>query len=373
MSPHKAGRTFNFSAGPSMLPVEILEQVQSEMLNYKGTGQSVMEMSHRSKEYLQIYNAAEKDMRDLLNIPQHYKVLNLQGGATLQFSSIPLNLLGGPGGNKCDYIVTGQWSEKSYVEAKKYGDPRAIVDMKATKYTEISDPSSWNIREDARYLYYCDNETVNGVEFQYVPDSHGVPLIADMSSNFMSRHVDVDKYAVIYAGVQKNLGPAGNTVVIVDEKYLGKYEHPMTPIYCSWKTAADAGSMYNTPSCFSIYVMGLYLKYTKERGGVKYWEELSATKSNMIYNLIDESDGFYTAPVHKSCRSRMNVPFIIDKGNETLEKKFLEEATAAGFINLAGHRSVGGLRASLYNGMPIEGVESLVDFMRKFQEKATAA
>ena len=364
---------FNFSAGPSMLPVEILEQVQADMLNYKGSGQSVMEMSHRSKEYLQIYNAAEKDLRDLLSIPQHYKVLNLQGGATLQFSAIPLNLLGGTDGNKCDYIVTGQWSEKSYVEAKKYGDARTIVDMKPTKFTSISDPTSWSPREDARYVYYCDNETVNGVEFQYVPDAHGIPLVADMSSNFMSRHVDVSKYAVIYAGVQKNLGPAGNTVVIVDEKYLGKSEHPMTPIYCSWKTASDAGSMYNTPSCFSIYVMGLYLKYTKEKGGLQYWEDLSAKKSNLIYNLIDSSDGFYGAPVEKSCRSRMNIPFIIDGGNEALEKKFLDEATAAGLINLAGHRSVGGLRASVYNGMPIEGVESLAAFMTDFQEKVAAA
>jgi phosphoserine aminotransferase len=252
-----AGRVYNFSAGPSMLPESILEQVQGDMLNYNKTGQSVMEMSHRSKEYLQIYNQAEKDMRDLLGIPGHYKVLNLQGGATLQFSSIPLNLLGGEGGNKCDYLVTGQWSEKSFVEAKKYGLPVASMDMKCNKYTNISDPSTWNLQSDARYLYYCDNETVNGVEFQYRPDSKGVPLIADMSSNFMSRSVDVGAHSVIYAGVQKNLGPAGNTVVIVDEKFLGKYEHPLTPVYCSWKTAADAGSMYNTPSCFAIYVMGL--------------------------------------------------------------------------------------------------------------------
>jgi phosphoserine aminotransferase len=356
-----------------MLPVEILEHVQADMLNFKGTGQSVMEMSHRSKEYLQIYNAAEKDLRELLAIPQHYKVLNLQGGATLQFSAIPMNLLGGTGGNKCDYLVTGQWSEKSFIEAKKYGDPYAVIDMRSCKYTQIAEPSSWQIREDSRYLSYCDNETVNGVEFQYVPDSHGVPLIADMSSNFMSRQVDVNKYAVIYAGVQKNLGPAGNTVVIVDEKLLGKYEHPLTPVYCSWKTAADAGSMYNTPSCFSIYVMGLYLKYTKEKGGIQYWEDLSARKSQLLYNTIDESDGFYSAPVAKSCRSRMNIPFIIDGGNDVLEKKFLDEATKAGFINLAGHRSVGGLRASLYNGMPFEGVEALVTFMKQFREQASAA
>ena len=369
----KAGRVYNFSAGPSMLPVEILEQVQSEMLNYKGTGQSVMEMSHRSKEYLQIYNAAEKDMRELLDIPEHYKILNLQGGATLQFSAIPLNLLGGEGSHKCDYVVTGQWSEKSLAEAHKYGNAVAAIDMKSTKYTQISEQSHWHTREDAAYLYYCDNETVNGVEFHFRPDSRGVPLIADMSSNFMSRHIDVRSHAVIYAGVQKNLGPAGNTVVIVDEKLLGKREHPLTPVYCSWKVAADAGSMYNTPSCFSIYVMGLYLKYTKEKGGVAYWEKQAAMKSDLLYSAIDNSDGFYSAPVHKSCRSRMNVPFVIQNGNETLEKKFLEEATKEGFVNLAGHRSVGGLRASLYNGMPAEGVEALVAFMEKFKDRSTAA
>ena len=362
------GRVYNFSAGPSMLPTEVLEQVQMELLNYNKTGQSVMEMSHRSKEYIQIYNAAEKDLRDLLAIPSHYKVLNLQGGATLQFSAIPLNLLGGEGGNKCDYVVTGQWSEKSYVEAKRYGAASTAVDMKATKYTRIADPSTWSLRPDARYLCYCDNETVNGVEFKYTPDSKGVPLVADVSSNFMSRPIDVSAHAVIYAGIQKNLGPAGNTVVIVDEKYIGKYEHPLTPVYCSWKTAADAGSMYNTPSCFAIYVMGLYLKFTKSKGGVKYWESLSAKKSALLYDAIDSSEGFYSAPVDVSSRSRMNVPFIINKGDEILEKKFLDEANKAGLINLAGHRSVGGLRASIYNGVPLEGVDALVSFMRNFAQ-----
>ena len=361
-------RAFNFSAGPSMLPVEVLETVQRELLNYNKTGQSVMEMSHRSKEYIQIYNSAEKDMRDLLSIPGHFKVLNLQGGATLQFSAIPLNLLGGEQGNKCDYLVTGQWSEKAYAEAKRYGEASMAVDMKSTKYTRIADPSSWKLQSDARYLSYCDNETVNGVEFQQRPESHGVPLVADVSSNFMSRSIDVNSHAVIYAGIQKNLGPAGNTVVIVDEKYIGKSEHPLTPVYCSWKTASDAASMYNTPSCFAIYVMGLYLKYTRERGGVAYWESLSSTKSSLLYDAIDNSDGFYSAPVHKSCRSRMNVPFIINNGDEKLEKKFLDEATKTGLINLAGHRSVGGLRASIYNGVPIEGVDTLVTFMKNFQE-----
>lgn len=352
-----------------MLPVEVLEKVQSQMLCYDNTGQSVMEMSHRSKEYLQIYNAAEKNMRDILSIPAHYKILNLQGGATLQFSAIPLNLLGGDAGNKCDYAITGQWSEKSFLEAKKYGNPHAVVDTKSSKYTTIPDQSTWDVRPDARYLYYCDNETVNGVEFQFVPDSHGVPLISDMSSNFMSRTIDVNKHAVIYAGVQKNLGPAGNTVVIIDEKFLGgKTEHPMTPVYCSWDTQFKAQSMYNTPSCFAIYVMGLYLEFTKEKGGLSYWEELSKKKSSLLYSAIDNSDGFYSAPVHKSCRSRMNVPFVIRGGNEELEKKFLDEATKAGFVNLAGHRSVGGLRASLYNGMPVEGVDRLVRFMERFQE-----
>jgi phosphoserine aminotransferase len=365
----KSKRVFNFSAGPSMLPVEVLEKVQSQMLCYNSTGQSVMEMSHRSKEYLQIYNQAEKDMRDILNIPAHYKILNLQGGATLQFSAIPLNLLGGEGSKKCDYAITGQWSEKSFAEAKKYGEPHAVLDTKNSKYTTIPDQSKWSVRPDAEYLYYCDNETVNGVEFQFVPDSNGIPLISDMSSNFMSRAIDIQRHAIIYAGVQKNLGPAGNTVVIVDDKYLtGKREHPLTPVYCSWETQFKAQSMYNTPSCFAIYVMGLYLEYTKEKGGVAYWEEMSKKKSDLLYSAIDDSDSFYSAPVHKSCRSRMNVPFIICGGIESLEMKFLDQATKAGFVNLAGHRSVGGLRASLYNGMPYEGVEKLVTFMSEFRE-----
>lgn len=368
----KSDRVYNFSAGPSMLPIEVLEQVQSELLNHNHSGQSVMEMSHRSKEYLQIYNAAEKDLRDLLDIPGHFKVLNLQGGATLQFSAIPLNLLGGSLGDKCDYAVTGQWSDKAFIEAKKYGSPTAVVDSKPAKYMKIPDQSTWRTGGDARYLYYCDNETVNGVEFAYTPKSD-VPLVGDVSSNFMSRPIDFSKHAVVYAGVQKNLGPAGNTVVIVDESLLGKYEHPLTPIYCSWDVAAKAGSMYNTPSCFSIYVMGLYLKYTKEKGGVDYWERMSATKSSLLYNAVDSSDGFYSAPVDKSCRSRMNVPFLINSGDDILEKKFLDEATKAGFINLAGHRSVGGLRASLYNGVPLAGVEALVGFMDKFKETNTAA
>lgn len=365
--PQREGRVFNFSAGPSMLPIEVLETIKSELLNYHGSGQSVMEMSHRSNEYLQIYNAAEKDMRDLLNVPAHYKILNLQGGATLQFSAVPLNLLGGPLGNECDYAVTGQWSEKSFLEAKKYGSPLAVTNSKPGKFLSIAPQSEWNVRQSARYLYYCDNETVNGVEFKYTPKS-AIPLIADVSSNFMSRPIDISKHAVVYAGVQKNLGPAGNTVVIVDETLLGKYEHPLIPVYCSWDTAAKAGSMYNTPSCFSIYVMGLYLKYTKEKGGIAHWDELSDRKSRALYDLIDGSDGFYTAPVHASCRSRMNVPFLIKGGDENLEKKFLQEATQAGMINLAGHRSVGGLRASLYNGLPVEAVDALVAFMKNFQE-----
>jgi phosphoserine aminotransferase len=355
-----------------MLPLEVLERVQKDMLNYKSTGQSVMEMSHRSKEYIKIYDQAEKDLREILAIPGHYKVLNLQGGATLQFSSVPLNLLGGVGGDKCDYAITGQWSEKSYVEAKKYGSPQLVLDTKSTKYTTIPDQATWApIRPDASYFSYCDNETVNGVEFKFVPETNGVPLVGDLSSNFMSRHIDIPKHAVIYAGAQKNLGPAGNTLVIVDEQFLGKAEHPMTPMYCSWATAAKAGSMYNTPSCFAIYVMGEYLHYTKSRGGVAYWEELSDKKSRLLYDMIDGSDGFYGAPVAKNCRSRMNVPFVIRNGDEALEKLFLEQATKEGLINLAGHRSVGGIRASLYNGMPFEGVEKLVNFMQNFQEHHT--
>jgi len=362
------GRVYNFSAGPSQMPLEVLEGIQGDMLNYKGCGMSVMEMSHRSKEFMAIASEAEKNLRDVLAVPEDYKVVFSQGGATLQFASIPLNVFGSNA--KADYLVTGQWCEKAYKECGKYGSFNLACNTKNTKFTTIPDKSEWKLDPEARYAYYCDNETVNGVEFASTPDVGAVPLVADMSSNFVSRPIDVAKHHCIYAGLQKNLGPAGMAVSILHPDFCtGKDELKICPTYCSWKTAADNGSMYNTPACFTWYVMGEYLKYTKKVGGVAHWAEQSDKKSRMIYDIIDKSDGFYAAPVAKNCRSRMNVPFTILGDNDEVQKKFLDQAKKVNLFTLGGHKSVGGLRASLYNGMPMEGVEKLADFMKSFQDE----
>jgi phosphoserine aminotransferase len=362
------GRVYNFSAGPSMMPLEVLETMQSEMVNYKKSGMSVMEMSHRSKEFVGIAKEAEKDLRDILDVPADYKVIFSQGGATLQFASIPLNMLGKKG--KADYLVTGQWGEKAAKECNKYGTGQLACNTKGTKFTTIPSKEEWKLDPEAAYAHYCMNETVNGVEFDFTPDVGNVPLVADMSSNFVSKPIDVKKHAVIYAGVQKNLGPSGMCVNIISpECSTGASELAICPTYCSWKTTADNESMYNTPACFTIYAMGEYLKYTKKVGGVAHWAEMSEKKSGMIYDTIDGSDGFYACPVEKKSRSRMNIPFTIMGGNEALEKKFLEEAKKVKLYTLAGHRSVGGCRASVYNGMPLEGVETLRTFMKSFMDE----
>jgi len=360
-------RVYNFSAGPCAMPAEVLEKVQASMMNYKGAGCSVMEMSHRSKEFVNICAEAEADLRDILSVPSTHKIFFQQGGATLQFSGVPLNLFG-QGNGKADYLVTGQWGDKAAKEATKYGDIVRVIDTKETKYTTISPPDQWKLRNDADYVHYCSNETVNGVEFHFVPEVGEVPLVADMSSNIMSKPIDFSKHSVIYAGAQKNLGPAGNVVLIADEKMVGR-EQKICPGYLSWKTTIDADSMHNTPACFAIYTMGEYLKYTKEKGGLAHWTELSDKKSTLLYDAIDGSDGFYTGPVAKDCRSRMNVPFQIQSGNDALEKKFLEEAKNHSLTTLAGHRTVGGIRASLYNGMPLEGVHKLIEFMKAFAQE----
>jgi len=308
-----------------MLPLEVLEEVQREMVNYKGCGMGVMEMSHRSKEFMQIASEAEKDLRDIFSVPNDYKVILAQGGATLQFSSVPLNMLGAKG--KADYLITGQWSEKAHKEAAKYGTSQEACNTKSTKFTSIPDMATWKLDPEAAYVHYCANETVNGVEFSNTPDVGGVPLVADMSSNFCSKPIDCSKHAYIYAGIQKNLGPAGISVGFCHPEFAsGKHELKICPTYCSWKICADNGSMYNTPACFTLYVMGEYLKYTKKVGGIAHWEELSAKKSGMIYKVIDGSDGFYRCPIDTSARSRMNIPFTILGGNEELEKKFLDGA-----------------------------------------------
>jgi phosphoserine aminotransferase len=365
------GRVYNFSAGPSMMPVEVLQSVQENLLNHEGCGMSVMEMSHRGKEFVNIANEAEKNMRDLLDVPADYKVLFVQGGATLQFSAIPLNMLGSKG--SADYLVTGQWGDKAQQECNKYGTGKIVASTKATKFTSVPQPDQWTVDPEAAYFHYCDNETVNGVEFGFCPADcipSSVPLVGDMSSNFMSRRVDVSKHAVIYAGLQKNVGPAGMAVNIVRPDFAdGSKESPICPTYCSWKTTAGADSMYNTPACFTMYVMGEYLKYSKSVGGVAHWEDVSARKSGMLYDTIDGSDGFYACPVQTDSRSRMNVPFTIAGDDADLTKKFLEEAKKVKLYTLAGHRSVGGCRASLYNGMPVEGVECLTNFMKTFMDE----
>jgi len=360
------GRVYNFSAGPSQMPVEVLQEIQKEMVNYKGSGMSIMEMSHRSKEFMAVATEAEKNFREIFDVPEEYKVIFSQGGATLQFSSIPLNMLGGAK-TKADYLVTGQWSEKALKECAKYGTGNASCNTKSTKFTTIPAKGEWKLDPEAAFVHYCDNETVNGVEFQSVPDVGDVPLIADMSSNFCSRPINVRKHKYIYAGLQKNLGPAGIAAGIIHKDFAdGSREMKICPTYCSWKTTADNDSMYNTPACFTLYAMGEYLKYTKKVGGISHWAEMSDKKSRCLYDIIDGSDGFYGCPVSKDCRSRMNVPFVISGGDAELEKKFLDDAKKINLFTLAGHRSVGGCRASLYNGMPLEGVDKLGDFMKSF-------
>jgi len=310
----------------------------------------------------------DKDMRDILSVPDDYKVIFQQGGATLMFASIPLNMLGTNG--KADYFVTGQWSEKAHKECAKYGTGSVVCNTKATKFTSIPDKKDFKLDPGAAYAHYCDNETVNGVEFGYTPEVGDVPLVADMSSNFCSRPIDFKKHAFVYAGVQKNLGPAGCCVGFVRPDFAdGSKELKICPTYCGFKITADNGSMYNTPACFTLYTIGEYLKYTKKVGGVAYWAEQSDKKSGMIYKAIDDSDGFYACPVDKTCRSRMNIPFTINGGDDVMEKKFMDEAKKEKLFTLAGHRSVGGCRASVYNGMPLEGAAKLHDFMKSFMDE----
>jgi len=363
-------RVYNFSAGPCALPMEVLIQCQAEMLNYRGSGMSVLEMSHRSKEFMAISANAHNVVREVLNIPQNYKILLLQGGATGQFAAVPLNLLPKLGA-KADYVVTGQWGDKAAKEAGKYGTVSRAADTKSSKYTCIPSQSEWKLDPEASYVHYTANETVNGVEFKYTPDVGSVPLVTDMSSNFLSKPVDVEKHVLMYAGAQKNAGPAGVTCTIVREDVLGK-ELPICPTQMSYKEFAAADSMYNTPPCYAMYVMSLYMEYTKAKGGISYWDDLSEKKSQAVYGTIDASDGFYTCPIDSKVRSRMNVPFQIKGGDEALEKKFLEQAKKMKLFNLAGHRSVGGCRASLYNGVPLEGVDALISFMKSFADENAA-
>ncbi|XP_006122537.1 phosphoserine aminotransferase isoform X1 [Pelodiscus sinensis] len=363
-----ARQVVNFSAGPAKLPRSVLLQAQKELVNYKGLGISVLEMSHRTSDFLKIINSAETLLRELLNIPENYKVIFLQGGGSGQFSAIPLNLIGLKERRCADYVVTGAWSAKAAKEAEKYAKVN-IVHPKLGSYTKIPDTSSWNLNQDASYVYYCANETVHGVEFDFVPDVRGAVLVCDMSSNFLSKPVDVSKFGLIFAGAQKNAGCAGVVVVIVREDLLG-FALKECPIVLDYKVQAGNGSLYNTPPCYSIYIMSLVLEWIKNNGGAAAMDKLSSIKSHMIYDIIDSSSGFYVCPVEKKSRSRMNIPFRIGNvnGDEALEKKFLDKAVELNMISLKGHRSVGGIRASLYNAVTIEDVQKLAAFMRSFMQ-----
>lgn len=352
-------RIFNFSAGPSMLPVPVLEEAQKDTLNYKGCGMSVMEMSHRSPWFDEIIKETEKDFREVMNIPDNYKVLFLQGGASTQFAAIPLNLMKT---GKADYIVSGQFSGKAYKEALKYGDAVVAATSEDKNFSEIPRTTRESFRKDADYVHICYNNTIFGTKYDYIPDTGDIPLVADMSSCIMSEPVDVSKFGVIYAGAQKNMAPAGVTVVIIREDLLGNARKE-TPSMLNYQLMADNGSMYNTPPCWSIYIAGLVYKWIKSIGGLEKMKEMNEKKAKLLYDYLDSQD-YYIAPVKKESRSIMNVTFVT--GNPDLDKKFAKEAESYGLLNLKGHRSVGGMRASIYNAMPYEGVEKLIEYMKKF-------
>ena len=354
-------RVYNFSAGPAVLPEEVLQEAADEMLDYRGTGMSVMEMSHRSKAYDTIIKEAEADLRELMNIPDNYKVLFLQGGASQQFAMIPMNLMKN---RVADYIVTGQWAKKAYQEASLYGKANKIASSEDKTFSYIPDCSDLPISEDADYVYICENNTIYGTKFKTLPNTKGKPLVADVSSCFLSEPVDVTKYGVIYGGVQKNIGPAGVVIVIIHEDLITEDVLPGTPTMLRYKIHADADSLYNTPPAYGIYICGKVFKWLKKMGGLEAMKERNEKKAKILYDYLDESK-LFKGTVRKEDRSLMNVPFIT--GNEELDAKFVKEAKEAGFENLKGHRTVGGMRASIYNAMPIEGVEKLVEFMKKFE------
>ena len=354
-------RVYNFSAGPAVLPEEVLQEAADEMLDYRGTGMSVMEMSHRSKAYDTIIKEAEADLRELMNIPDNYKVLFLQGGASQQFAMIPMNLMKN---RVADYIVTGQWAKKAYQEASLYGKANKIASSEDKTFSYIPDCSDLPISEDADYVYICENNTIYGTKFKTLPNTKGKPLVADVSSCFLSEPVDVTKYGVIYGGVQKNIGPAGVVIVIIREDLITEDVLPGTPTMLRYKIHADAYSLYNTPPAYGIYICGKVFKWLKKMGGLEAMKERNEKKAKILYDYLDESK-LFKGTVRKEDRSLMNVPFIT--GNEELDAKFVKEAKEAGFENLKGHRTVGGMRASIYNAMPIEGVEKLVEFMKKFE------
>ena len=354
-------RVYNFSAGPAVLPEEVLKEAAEEMLDYKGTGMSVMEMSHRSKAYDTIIKEAEADLRDLMSIPDNYKVLFLQGGASQQFAMIPMNLMKN---RTAAYVVTGQWAKKAFQEAKLYGEAVEVASSADKTFSYIPDCSELDIPEDADYVYICENNTIYGTKFWTLPDTKGKPLVADVSSCFLSEPVDVSRYGVIYGGVQKNIGPAGVVIVIIREDLITEDVLPGTPTMLRYKIHADNESLYNTPPAYGIYICGKVFKWIKRKGGLQAMKEINEKKAKILYDYLDESR-LFKGTVRKEDRSLMNVPFIT--GSEELDAKFVKEAKEAGLEHLKGHRSVGGMRASIYNAMPATGVEKLVEFMRKFE------
>ncbi len=358
-----AARIFNFGAGPAAMPVEVLEKAQWELVNWREAGMSVMEMSHRGKEFVAIASEAEADLRSLAAIPANYKVLFLQGGATMHFSGVPMNLLRGR--KSADFVNTGEWSKKAIAEMKKFGTANVVASSEDRNFTYVPKQASWKRSSDAAYLHVCTNETIGGVEFQWTPDTGDTPLVADMSSHILSRPLDVSRFGLIYAGAQKNIGPAGLVIVIVREDLLGQALLE-TPTVLDYKKMADADSMVNTPPTFSVYLAGLTFKWLLERGGLAGIEKLNVLKAERLYGYLDSQD-FYSNPVAKEDRSRMNVPFTLR--DASLDAAFLAESEARGLSQLKGHRSVGGMRASIYNAMPIEGVEALLAFMEEFRKK----
>ena len=357
-------RVYNFSAGPAALPTEVLAQAQADMLDWNGTGMSVMEMSHRGKDYMSIAAKAEADLRQLMNIPDNYKVLFLQGGASSQFAMVPINLLNARGGGKksADYLLTGQWSKKAVAEAKRYCNVNLVADTTDTKFTTVPLESSLKFDPDAAFVHYTPNETIVGVEFDYIPDTGDVPLVADMSSTILSREIDVSKFGIIYAGAQKNIGPAGLTIVIIRDDLIGHADSAM-PVMMDYKTFADNDSMYNTPPTYAWYLAGLVFSWGLKKGGMSAIEEINRRKAAKLYQAIDDLS-FFSNPVEVKNRSWMNVPFIL--ADAELDAEFIKQAATRGLTTLKGHRSVGGMRASIYNAMPEAGVDTLIAFMQEF-------
>ena len=355
-------RVYNFSAGPAVLPEEVLKEAADEMLDYQGSGQSVMEMSHRSKVYDKIIKDAEQDLRDIMNIPDNYKVLFLQGGASQFFAEVPMNMMKN---KKAGYVITGQWAKKAYQEAKIYGEAVELASSADKTFSYIPDCSDLPITDDMDYVYICENNTIYGTKYKTLPNTKGKDLVSDVSSCFLSEPIDVSKYAVVYGGVQKNVGPAGCVIAIIREDLITDECLPGTPTMLKWKTQADNDSLYNTPPCYTIYICGKVFKWIKKQGGLEAIKANNEKKAKILYDFLDSSEMFKGTVVPED-RSLMNVPFVT--GNDELDAKFVKESTAAGFVNLKGHRSVGGMRASIYNAMPIEGVEKLVEFMKEFEK-----